>query len=91
MSIESFMNGWMNRRITSTLLKMFINWQDHITSIALTESRKHLHNGDYTLAFPPSLLALKLLTETHGSAHLQLTPALLLLAQSSMGKERTGF
>ena len=53
--------------------------------MALTEGRKHLHNEDYTLAFPPSLLALKLLTDTHGSAHLELTPALLLLAQSSLG------
>ncbi len=54
--------------------------------VALTESRKQLHNGEPSLAFPPSLLALKLLTETHGPAHLELTPALLLLSQSAIGK-----
>jgi hypothetical protein len=60
--------------------------RDNITNISLTEARKHLHNGDHAIAFPPSLLALKLLTETHGLAHLQLTPALLLLAQCSLGQ-----
>ena len=66
-----------------------MNWypfaQDRICDIALTECRKYLHNGEYYLAFPPSLLALKLLTETHGPSHLQITPALLLLAQSATG------
>ncbi|XP_019851502.1 PREDICTED: zinc finger MYND domain-containing protein 12-like isoform X1 [Amphimedon queenslandica] len=62
--------------------------RDRITEMALTEARKHLHNEDYTLAFPPSLLALKLLTDTHGPAHLELTPALLLLAQSSLGQDQ---
>lgn len=60
--------------------------RDHIIEVALTEGRKQLHNGEPSLAFPPSLLALKLLTETHGSAHIQLTPALLLLAQSAIGQ-----
>ena len=64
----------------------FLIFKDHIIEIALTEGRKQLHNGEPSLAFPPSLLALKLLTETHGSAHIQLTPALLLLAQSAIGK-----
>jgi hypothetical protein len=62
--------------------------RDNITNISLTEARKHLHNGDHAIAFPPSLLALKLLTETHGLAHLQLTPALLLLAQCSLGDQQ---
>ena len=59
--------------------------QEHLVSVALTESRRHLYNGEHKKAFAPSLLALKLLSEIHGPAHLGLTPALLVLAQSAVG------
>ena len=40
------------------------------------------------MAFPPSLLALKLLKETYGPAHMELSPALLVLAEAAIGSHR---
>ncbi len=77
------------RRVWFPLVTLFFSSsQNDIVNVALTEGRKQLHNGEPAMAFPPSLLALKLLSETHGPAHLELTPALLLLSQSAIGQWR---
>jgi len=54
--------------------------------VALQEGRRFLHEGEHALAIPAALEALKFLTELHGGAHIQLTPAYLILAEAAIGQ-----
>lgn len=60
--------------------------QTHIIEVALQEGRRFLHEGEHALAIPAALEALKFLTELHGGAHIQLTPAYLILAEAAIGR-----
>ena len=56
-----------------------------MVELALREGRLFLHEGQHRLAIPAALAALAMLTELHGSAHIQLTPAYLVLAEAAIG------
>ena len=59
--------------------------QQHIVTLSLQEGRKFLCEREPQFAIPAALGALKVLTEIHGGAHTQLTPAYLILAEAAIG------
>lgn len=59
--------------------------QKYIIDVALREGRRFLHEGLPNLAIPAALEAQKFLTEIHGSAHIELAPAYLILAEAAIG------
>ena len=54
--------------------------------MCLQEAHRFLHEGLHQHAIPAALEALKFLTEVYGSAHIEVTPAYLVLAEATIGK-----
>eukprot|EP00731_Ephydatia_muelleri_P022240 Em0014g831a len=57
----------------------------HIIDVCLQEAHRFLHEGLHQHAIPAALEALKFLTEAYGSAHVEVTPAYLVLAEATIG------
>ncbi len=59
--------------------------QLHLLEVAQTEAHKKLFQGEYDLAIPAALQALRISMEIYGQDSLELVPSYLLLGEASIG------
>eukprot|EP01137_Pigoraptor_chileana_P006275 Opistho-2@50434 len=62
--------------------------QRHIMELTKTEAQKLLYQGQYDLAIPAAMQALRFSIDVYGSAAIELVPSYLLLGEASIGMGR---
>ncbi|KAI8802818.1 hypothetical protein BJ742DRAFT_858025 [Cladochytrium replicatum] len=72
------------------LLKNSVSIQVHLLELTKTEAHKKLFEGQYDLAIPAALQALRFSMDVYGQDSIELVPSYLLLGEASIGLKQYG-